>query len=283
MQRACMVVLLLVTLDAIAAVPPGYRYVGSRAVSAGRVVLWYWNPDVVEPAGPAAFVAHLYARAVDVDQERPYAAVVRCGDRTYRPVGETGPFLPIDDGEPIAAVWRAGCVNGAVIGAAERRARLDGGAPSMATGNVGAPMAPEPPAATRAAPSAGPPPAPPVASAASAPANAGPTTPSTDPKRSDACVRFSDTRNAAAGDATITNTCRYPIEVSLCYTGATGGPYDCGKPSRGRLADSLGPGVTHVLPEFRRGKHRGIVSIACRGAPGSVFPRLEEPGNSACE
>ncbi|MET0866567.1 MAG: sulfite exporter TauE/SafE family protein, partial [Pseudorhodoplanes sp.] len=44
------------------AVPPGYRYMGSRVVSAGRVVYWYWDASHVE-IGPAGntFVAHMHA------------------------------------------------------------------------------------------------------------------------------------------------------------------------------------------------------------------------------
>ena len=36
----------------------------------------------------------------------------------------------------------------------------------------------------------------------------------------------------------------------------------------------------HVLPEYRRGRHRGINAVACRGEPGSVFPRLDEGGKT---
>jgi len=323
-------------LQAIAAAPPGYRYIGSRSVSAGRVVLWYWNVDIVEPAsGPLAFIAHLYARAPDVGQERPYLAIVRCDNRTYRPARETGPFQPIDDGEPIAAVWRAGCANGVAVSAAERRARLDGTPGSIATAAPaasaipGSPAIPASPAISAAsavpATSASPAPnatatalasapaasgntsarmsgpatlagisgAPAAASAASASPAASPAgavastapTPSpevTDPRRVDACVRVSDVKNSPAGEGAITNTCRHPVEVSLCYKGGGGGPYDCAATIRGRLSDSLGPGVTHVLPEYRRAHHRGIAVVACRGTAGSVFPRLEESGRSGC-
>src|SRR5262245_49568609 len=91
---------------AVQAVPLGYRYVGSRVVSDGRVVLWYWNADYVE-IGPygVSFVARMYARAVDVNQERPFVAIVRCDSATYRPMEERGPYLAIDEGEPIYAVW----------------------------------------------------------------------------------------------------------------------------------------------------------------------------------
>ncbi len=95
-------------------------------------------------------------------------------------------------------------------------------------------------------------------------------------------MRFSDARSAPAGDATITNVCTHPVEVTLCYKGGGGGSHDCGSRVRGRLSDSLGPGITHVLPEYRRGRHRGIVAVACRGTPGTVFPRLDEPGPSSC-
>jgi hypothetical protein len=105
---------------------------------------------------------------------------------------------------------------------------------------------------------------------------------SADPRRSDACVRFADTRSVPAGDATITNACAYPVELTLCYKGGGSGPYDCATPARGRFGDSLRPGVSHVLPEYRRARHRGINVVACRGEPGSVFPRLEDGAKSGC-
>ena len=95
-------------------------------------------------------------------------------------------------------------------------------------------------------------------------------------------MRFAETRSAPAGDATIANACAYPVEVTLCYKGSGSGPYDCATPARGRHGDSLGPGISHVLPEYRRGRHKGINVVACRGEPGSVFPRLEEGGKSGC-
>ena len=51
-------------LPALAAVPIGYRYIGSMAVSEGRIVYWYWNVDYVEfgPQG-TTFVARMHARA----------------------------------------------------------------------------------------------------------------------------------------------------------------------------------------------------------------------------
>src|SRR5260221_8392828 len=104
----------LVALVPIAsAVPIGYRYIGSRLVSEGRVVFWYWNVDYVE-IGPydVSFVARMYARAVDVNQERPYVAVIRCDSRTYRESGSLAPYIAINEDEPIHAVWRAGCEAG---------------------------------------------------------------------------------------------------------------------------------------------------------------------------
>jgi len=242
------------------AVPIGYRYVGSRLVSGGQVVYWYWNPERVEigPSG-ATFVAHMYARAADVNQERAYVAIVRCDARTYRDASSRGADEAIDDGEPIAAVWRAGCDNGRALQAAARAARL-GDATMMKT--VAAPANDV------------------VAQAQPKPA-AAPAEPA-DPRRADTCVRFAETRGAPAGDATITNTCAYAIEVTLCYKGGGGGAFDCATPARGKLGDSLRPGVSHVLPEFRKGRHKGIAAVACRGEPGSVFPRLEDGGKSGC-
>ena len=55
----------LVLLAPIAfSVPLGYRYIGSRLVSEGRVVFWYWNVDHVE-IGPydVSFVARMPARS----------------------------------------------------------------------------------------------------------------------------------------------------------------------------------------------------------------------------
>ena len=99
-----------------------------------------------------------------------------------------------------------------------------------------------------------------------------------DPRRADSCVRFAETRGSPAGDATITNTCAFPVEVTLCYKGARGGPYDCPAPPKGKRAESLRPGATLVLPEYRRARHAGVALVACRGALGSVFPRLDDAG-----
>jgi hypothetical protein len=242
------------------AVPPGYRYVGSRVVSGGRVVYWYWNADHIEiaPTG-LSFVAYMYARAADVNQERPYVAVVRCDSRTYRDVAARVPDEPIEDGEPIDAVWLAGCDKGRALQAAARKVKL-GDAPTLVAAAAPVVVAQAPPRAPAPPPSAEPP----------------------DPRRSDACVKFAEARSAPAGDATITNACGYAIEVTLCYKGAGGGVYDCPAPARGKLGDSLGPGVMHVLPEYRKGRHKGINAVACKGEPGSVFPRLEEGGKSGC-
>jgi hypothetical protein len=255
-----------VFMGAAGAVPPGYRYVGSRVVSEGRVVYWYWNADYVELAGDGtAFVARLYARAVDVDRERPYVAVIRCDQRAYRELGSRAPFEAIDDGEPIDAVWRAGCRDGRARNAAERSAHLAGGASPPAPAATAAPTLP-----------AAPPPAP-AARPAAKNVEAAPA----DPRRADACVRFAETAATPAGDATITNTCAFPVEVTLCYKGAGTGAFDCATPVRGRKADSLAPGAVHVLPEYRRGRNKGIALVACKGALGAVFPRLDDAGRGS--
>lgn len=288
---------LLVTIAA-AAVPPGYRYIGSRSVSEGRVVLWYWNVDYFEPGGsPVAFTARLYARAIDVNQERPYVAVVRCDSRSYKGIDDPGPFQTIDPGEPIHVVWRVGCANGVAVNVAERQARLSG--QGMAAAGNAAPQAMAPtagvasPAGAASVPRPGASPAGPANSPAAAPSppaagpRESPTTvaagPGDDPRRADACLRFSDTRASPAGDATLTNACGFAIEVAVCYKGGGTGRFDCPTPPRGRHLDSLAAGVTHVLPEYRRSRHRGIAAVACRGGPGTVLPRLEGGPRGGCD
>ena len=245
---------LLCPPPAACAVPLGYRYVGSRVVSEGRVVFWYWNVDYVE-VGPhgVSFVARMYARAVDVNQERPFVAVVRCDSKTYRSMDTPGEYQSIEDDEPIAAVWKAGCDKGLAVSLPQRVARING-TPGVSL--VAARQDPAPPPAPRSdeplliAQAKAPPP--PAAEPA-------------DPRRAEACVRFAESRGAPAGEATITNTCAYPIEVTLCYKGASRSAFDCATPAKGKHGDSLGPGITHVLPEYRRGRNTGINAVACRG------------------
>lgn len=262
--------------SALAAIPVDYRYVGSRLVSGGRVVYWYWNTGYHEVgANGASFVARLYARAVDVGQERPYVAEIRCDTRTYREFGGKGTYEPIDPGEPIFAVWQAGCRNGVAVTLAERNARL---------GLPAAPADAGPPTAPRAVASAAMPPAPIAPPAAPATASAaGKDAPAADARRVDACVRFAETKGTPAGDATITNSCAFPVELTLCYKGARGGLYDCPAPPKGKRSESLRPGATLVLPEYRRARHNGVALVACRGTMGSVFPRLDDAGaGSGC-
>ncbi|MFO1305708.1 MAG: hypothetical protein U1F54_18420 [Burkholderiales bacterium] len=270
-MRPAALLALLAFAHAAHAVPPGYRYVGSRVVSNGNVVYWYWNADHVEiDPSRTSFVAQMYARAAGLGQERPYVAIVRCDIKAYRDVQSRGVYERIEDGEPIDAVWRAGCDKGIALAAAGRAARLGDPTP--------APTAPAGPAGIAQSNPA--PAAPPSSTKAAAPPPSAPAEPA-DPRRADACVRFSETRGAAAGDASIANTCAEAVEVTLCYKGASGGPYDCPSPVRGRLGDSLAPGASHVLPEYRRARHRGIQVVACKGAPGSVFPKLDD-GKSGC-
>jgi hypothetical protein len=216
----------------------------------------------------------MYARVVDVGQERPYVAEIRCDARTYREYGVGARYLTIDDGEPVHAVWRAGCRGGRAATPAERLARL--GLPPPPAVAV-TPVAPPPAAAVAPATPAAAPPAP--ASASAAAKDAAPA----DPRRADACVRFAATRSTPAGDATITNTCAFPVEVTLCYKGARGGPYDCPAPPKGKRSESLRPGAALMLLEYRRARHTGVALVACRGTMGSVFPRLDDAGaGSGC-
>ncbi|MBK9116405.1 MAG: hypothetical protein IPM22_12425 [Betaproteobacteria bacterium] len=71
--------------------------------------------------------------------------------------------------------------------------------------------------------------------------------------------------------------------MTLCYKGARGGPYDCPAPPKGKRSESLRPGATLMLLEYRRARHTGVALVACRGTMGSVFPRLDDAGaGSGC-
>ena len=280
----------LVSLTPIAAgVPLGYRYIGSRLVSEGRVVFWYWNVDYVE-IGPydVSFVARMYARAVEVDQERPYVAVIRCDSRTYREFGSIANYVAINEGDPIYAVWRAGCDAGKAVSLADRHARLNaaaapgGGTVRQATptetaaarANPGLPAAGTAPMIA-AAPTKSP--APPATAPVPSSANAN------EERRADRCVRFAEGKSSQFGDATLTNTCGFAIEVALCYKGGGGGVYDCPARPKGMRMESLSPGATRNLPEYRRERHKGIASVACRGTMGTVMPLLNgDGGKTGC-
>lgn len=288
--RRCLALMCVVSLaPAVWAVPIGYRYIGSRIVSDGRIVYWYWNVDHVE-IGPynVNFVARMYARAVDVNQERPYTAEIRCDSRTYRPYGSQNQYETIDDGEPIHAVWRAGCDAGKAVPLAVRYARLNAGAPTAATGAASeagrSPTAsmPTPAESDRrnlVAAAAAPP-------AATPPAKGGAATPTRDAneeRRVDRCVRFAEGKTSQFGDAMVTNTCNFAIEVTLCYKGGGGGIYDCPPRPKGMRMETLAPGATHNLPEYRRDRHKGIASVACRGTMGTVMPLLNgDGGKTGC-
>jgi hypothetical protein len=256
---------LLLAHDACA-IPFGYRYVGSRMVSEGRHVYWYWNTDFVQiDASGTSFIANLYARNLELNEERPFVAIIRCDTRTYRRADSKDPFDRIEDGDPVFEVWRAGCNGGRALSLAARTERLGGSVAEKAA-------SPEPPLA-RAAP---PPDKPAV------PARADNDAPATlargDERRVDGCVRFAEGKASQFGDATITNTCAFAVEVAYCYKGGKGGAFDCPAPPRRKRLDSLGPGAMRSLPEYRRGSNSGIALVACKGAMGSVIPQLNGDG-----
>jgi hypothetical protein len=288
------------------AVPYGFRYMGSRVVSQGRHVYWYWNVDAVE-IGPYgnSFVARMYARNVELAEERAYAAVVRCDTKTYRRYDSKEPFEAIDDGDPVYAVWRAGCVEGRAVQRDVRYARLnaataDGGEEASVAGVAqgDARSRDQPTRAGAAAGAADKPQDTPGAGASATvasktlPATAGapraPDEPKAvasagDPRRVDQCVRLRDVIPTPFGDAEITNTCGHDVEVALCYKGGQGRAYDCPSPVRGTRAESLPPGASRRLPEYRRGSNKGIVVVACKGAIGTVFPQLDlRAGRNGC-
>lgn len=79
------------------------------------------------------------------------------------------------------------------------------------------------------------------------------------------------------------NTCGFAVEVALCYKGGGRGVYDCPSRPKGMRMESLSPGATRNLPEYRRDRHKGIASVACKGTMGTVMPVLDgEGGKTGC-
>jgi len=258
------------------AIPVGYRYVGSRVVSEGRHVYWYWNADFfqVDAAG-ISFIAQMYARNIELNEERGFVAIIRCDTRSYRRADSKDPFDRIEEGDPVYEVWRAGCDGPRVASLAARNAKLNGVAAAMATpapasatlaparaekGNAGAG-----PITRDAKPTS-------VAPSSNTPAPAG------DDRRVDNCVRFAERGVSASGNATITNTCKFAVEVAYCYKGGRSGAYDCPSPPGTKRLDSLGPGATHDLPEYKQGSNSGVALVACKGLIGTVTPVLNSSG-----
>jgi hypothetical protein len=279
MRRLAALLALLFLSHAVFAVPLGYRYVGSRIVSEGRHVYWYWNPDYFQLDGSGGgFVAQMHARNLELNQERAFVAIIRCDSRTYRRADSKDPFDRIEEGDPVYEVWRAGCDGTRAASLPERIARMDG-----TSGARGAAPPPVPTAATARAPAQAPPVAP-AATASPAPAAAAPPPDRRgDDRRVDSCIRFAEKSVSQFGDATITNTCKFAVEVAYCYKGGRGGAFDCPSPPRMKRVDSLDAGATRNLLEYKRGSNSGVALVACKGAMGSVTPVLNgDGGKSGC-
>jgi len=152
--------------------------------------------------------------------------------------------------------------------------------PSAATAPSVADNVARPSPMANAAPSAA---AAPTKPAAVPPANVPASGEASDERRADRCLRFAEGKSSQFGDATLTNTCSFAIEVALCYKGGGGGVYDCPSRPKGMRMDSVSPGATRNLPEYRRDRHKGIASVACKGTLGTVIPLLNgEGGKTGC-
>ncbi len=291
MMRWISALLGLLLLSHIAlAIPPGYRYVGSLVVSEGRHVYWYWNTDLYQlDSSGTSFVANMYARNLELNEERAFVAIIRCDSRTYRRADSKDPFDGIEPGDPVFEVWRAGCEGGRAVSLALRNERVNGIAGTNAASRLDSQVSPQPaspPSAQLAPPSpsasaqTGARPAP-LANVAAAAKPGAPETPAagrTDERRVDSCVRLVEGKGSQFGDATITNTCAFAVEVAYCYKGGRSGAYDCPSPPRRTRVDSLGPGNTRNLPEYKRGSNNGVVLVACKGTLGTVIPMLNADG-----
>jgi hypothetical protein len=282
---------LVLLSGAVLAIPLGYRYVGSLVVSEGRHVYWYWNVDYYEvDSSGSVFVARMHARNLERNEERPFVAIIRCDNRTYRRADSKDPYDPIEDGDPVFAVWRAGCDGTRAASLATRNERLNGisaaksGASEppvrAARTNTDKSAATSTPAAT--VPMRGPSPPSPPAAVPSVRENASASVPAAgsraDERRVDGCIRFAERNASQFGDAAITNTCQFAVEVAYCYKGGRGGAFDCPSPPRMKRVDSLTPGATHNLPEYKRGSNSGVALVACKGNMGTVTPLLNGDG-----
>jgi hypothetical protein len=276
MRRLAALLAFLFLPHAVFAVPLGYRYVGSRIVSEGRHVYWYWNPDFFQLDGAGGgFVAQMHARNLELNQERAFVAIIRCDSRTYRRADSKDPFDRIEEGDPVYEVWRAGCEGTRAASLSERIARMDGTSGPRAATPPPPTVTARPPAKPQTAPA--PTAAPAGNTVAPAPADRG------DDRRVDSCIRFAEKSVSQFADATITNTCRFAVEVAYCYKGGRGGAFDCPSPPRMKRVDSLDAGATRNLLEYKRGSNSGVALVACRGTMGTVTPRLNgDGGKTGC-
>jgi hypothetical protein len=274
---------LLLFMHVALAIPIGYRYIGSRVVSEGRHVYWYWNADVFQVDGlGTSFVAHMYARNLELKEERGFVAIIRCDTRSYRRADSKDAFDRIEEGDPVYEVWRAGCDGPRAASLATRNQRLNGAAAAKAAPTP-TPATPsranaEKVASVPASVAPGAKPAPAAAAPASSNVPAPAAGAAADERRVDSCIRFTERSISAFGDATITNTCKFAVEVAYCYKAGRGGAYDCPSPPRTKRLDSLGPGATHNLPEYKRGSNNGVALVACKGLIGTVTPLLNSSG-----
>ena len=277
MRRLAALLAFLCLSHAVFAVPLGYRYVGSRIVSEGRHVYWYWNPDSFQLDGSGSgFVAQMHARNLELNQERAFVAIIRCDSRTYRRADSKDPFDRIEEGDPVYEVWRAGCHGTRAASLPERIARMDGTSAARAA-------VPSPPAVTARVPAQPQPPAPAATAAPAGNSAAPPPASRGDDRRVDGCIRFAEKSVSQFGDATITNTCKFAVEVAYCYKGGRGGAFDCPSPPRMKRVDSLDAGSTRNLLEYKRGSNSGVALVACKGTMGTVTPVLNgDGGKTGC-
>ena len=280
MRRLAALLAFLLLSHAVVAVPLGYRYVGSRVVSEGRHVYWYWNAEFFQlDASGSGFVAQMHARNLELNQERAFVAIVRCDSRTYRRADSKDPFDRIEEGDPVFEVWRAGCDGARAASLAERngaaRRHRRGARRRAATAGAVTTRAVPPPQTAATTPHL----------AARTPRRRPPTAAGRgDERRVDSCIRFAEKSASQFGDATITNTCKFAVEVAYCYKGGRGGTFDCPSPPRMKRVDSLDAGATHNLPEYKRGSNSGVALVACKGMIGTVTPLLNgDGGKTGCK
>jgi hypothetical protein len=153
----------------------------------------------------------MHARNLELNEERGFVAIIRCDTRSYRRADSKDPFDRIEEGDPVYEVWRAGCDGPRAASLATRNAKLNGIATPAPTPATPAPATGE--KGTAAAGSI-------AREAKSAPAARHQLQQQTRPGRRRSPRRQLHTvrgKGVPRRDATITNTCKFAVEVAYCY------------------------------------------------------------------
>ena len=230
-----------------------------------------------DPSG-TAFVARMYARNVEAGRRAaPSSPSSAAASRSYRRADSKRPVRTHRGGDPVFDVWRAGCDGGRAVSLAMRNDRLNGDddTPTAPASQRGLPPPPE--RGRLSACTQRPAPMPPVSPAKSSAGN-GRARRRRQADRRAPCRQLHPVRRE---QGIAVRRCRDHQHLQLRRGGRVllqGRPRRRIRLSVAAAKDARGqpgPGVTHNLPEYKRGSNSGIALVACKGAMGTVIPRAE--------